>query len=435
MLFSDKSRVFCRKIALLLLTAGLSAQNELPRITGIVVEGNKVTKEHIIIREISHPLNQAFDSTLAREDRNRLYNLGIFELVEVYPQVTEPGEAALVVEVVESIRMVPIPIFYHLEQLGWSYGGGVSYLNFRGLNQRLNLTATYGAEKTYTIMFSDPWLFGDRISVTGWMLHMFRRHPVDSIRIEIQDVELGAGRSSADKRLSVFGAVSLERRIVHPQGRLPDIPGNPTPDTPHRVFQSKFSLIWRTTDIWRDPTRGYRLSFGLTPVIGLDDHSPSYIRVGLGGAWFYPLRSSDRPLVFGIGSSISHYDKAPSPFLKQYLGGYWVRGYHVDPDQNASEVRTYLKATSVVAASAELRQTLIPRRLFGRLEMGLSGVLFADVGWGYGPERSITAARPITGYGAGLRFFLPIIQIIALDVGLNPYDTKLRPRFQVEQSF
>ncbi|UCH09259.1 MAG: BamA/TamA family outer membrane protein, partial [Fidelibacterota bacterium] len=299
----------------LLLATWLPAEDNLPVITSIVVEGNEVTREHIILREISHPLNQPFDSTLAREDRNRLYNLGIFELVEVGPQPTAPGEAALVVEVVETIRVVPIPIFYHLEQLGWSYGGGVGFTNFRGLNQRLNLTATYGAEKTYTLQFADPWLFGNRISVTGWLLQVYRRHPVDSIRIEIRDAEIGMGKSSADKRLYVFGAASLERRAVHRLDERPDAPGDPTRKRPHHVIQTKFSLIWRTTDIWRDPTKGVTLSIGLTPVFGLDDHSPTYTRIGLSGAWFYPLRPGDRPLVFGVGGSISHYNKATSPYL------------------------------------------------------------------------------------------------------------------------
>jgi outer membrane protein assembly factor BamA len=140
-------------------------------------------------------------------------------------------------------------------------------------------------------------------------------------------------------------------------------------------------------------------------------------------------------LVFGVGGSISHYNKATSPYLKQYLGGYWVRGYHVDPGRNSREVRNHLEATNVAAASVELRQTLIPRRLVGRLEIGLSGVLFADAGWGYGPERSISSARPVIGYGTGLRLFLPVIHVVALDVGINPYDAKIRPRFRVNHTF
>ncbi|UCD37813.1 MAG: BamA/TamA family outer membrane protein [Fidelibacterota bacterium] len=424
-----------RLLVLLLWSAWLIAEDGLPVITSVTVEGNQVTKDHIITRELSHPLNQPFDSTLARQDRNRLYNLGIFELVDVYPRQIAEGEATLVVEVVETIRMIPIPIFYHLDQLGWSYGGGVSYLNFRGMNQRLDLIATLGAEKTYTFLFSDPWMMGDRISVTGWVLQAFRSHPVESIRTEVRDFEIGLGKSTPGRTFSISGAVSLERRIVRRLDEQPDTPGDPTVDAPHRIFQPKFSLIWRTTDIWRDPTRGFQFSLTLTPTIGLDDQSPSFSRIYIGAAWFGPIRRGLRPLVLGVGGKISHYTTETPPYLTQYLGGYWVRGYHVNPAKNAPEVREHLQGNSVVATGMELRQTLVPRRLLWNLELGLSAVLFLDAGWGYGPSQPLQQARPLVGYGAGIRLFLPILQVVAFDMGTNRYDSRLRPRLRINQVF
>jgi len=396
------------------------AQVEEPVITSVVIEGNKVTRDHIILRELSHSLNQPFDSSLARVDRNRLYNLGIFEGVSLYPRRTAPGEAALVVEVVETIRMVPVPIFYYLEDLGWSYGGGVSYLNFRGLNQRLSISATYGAEENYTLLFSDPWLVGNQIGASGWLVQVYRGHPVHNFRTRIRDLELGLGKTSRAKTVMVNGAVSLERRRVHwldNSGRA---------DTVHRVFQSKFNFLWRTTDIWRDPTRGLQINLYISPVIRLDNGSPTYTYARIAGAWFYPLRPVPRPLVFGVGLTVAHYNRETPFYAKQYVGGYWVRGYRVD---------SLYVTTSVASVSVELRQTLMPRRLLWRLETGLSGVLFVDAGWGYSPVESLRRAQPLVGYGLGLRVFIPILHVLAFDLGANPYDARLRFRFRVNHTF
>ncbi len=418
-------------ILILLAAAWLCAQDQSPLITSVVVEGNNTTRDYIIIRELSHPLHQPFDSTQAREDRDRLYNLGIFEWVDISLRRTGPGEAALVVEVVETIRMVPVPIFYYLEELGWAYGGGMSYLNFRGLNQRLDLAATIGAEKTYKFIFSDPWMLGNQIGVKGWLYQIYRRHLVHEFRMQVRDMELGLAKSNAAKTVGLSGALSLEQRVVHwlEPGR---------PDTVHRVFQSKVAFLLRTTDIWRDPTRGVRLYLSLSPVVGLDDQSPTYTYLGVGGAWFHPLRRGSRPLVFGTGLSVAHYqyhNQIRPLYLQQYLGGYRVRGYSVNPDENPPEVKDRHETTSLAAASIELRQSLIPRRLLWGLEVGLSGVLFLDAGWSFGPGLPLEPGRPMVGYGLGLRLFLPVIHVLAFDLGANPYDFHLRWRFRVNHAF
>ena len=47
-----------------------------PIISAIEFQGLQKTKQDILEREIQHQLNMALDSSLAKEDRNRLENLG-----------------------------------------------------------------------------------------------------------------------------------------------------------------------------------------------------------------------------------------------------------------------------------------------------------------------------------------------------------------------
>jgi len=431
-----------RLLPFLLGAAWLFAKAEGPLITSVVVEGNKVTREYIITRELTHPLNQPFDSSLAREDRNRLYNLGIFDWVDLYPRQTAPGEAALVVEVVETIRFIPYPVFYHLQGLGWSYGGGLMVANFQGLNQSLNVGGTGGAEVTYYLMFADPWFTGDRMALRGHVMQAYRDHPEYRFRYGERDLEVGIGKYLHGKTVYLAAAASFEdRRVRWP----PDDPQKQLwGDLRHRVFQAKLSFLWRTTDIWRDPTRGFRLQLGLSPVWGLDRDSPTYRLVQGQGAVFFPLRKRTRPLVWGATLKVFHATR-PTPntiesqvqlYLTQYVGGHWVRGYNVAPKRNPVKVRNRLKGASVVFTSMELRQTLVPRRLWGQMEAGLSGVLFVDAGWGYGcPGGTLRQALPLVGYGAGIRIFLPNIDALALDLGTNPYDHRLRYRLRFSHKF
>ena len=421
---------------LLVLGASLWAQSGQPIITKITIAGNEATRPHIIAREVSQTLGQPFDSTLARDDRNRLYNLGIFERVDLTLRPISTREAELLVEVVETIRVVPLPLIYHLDDLGWSYGGQISYLNFRGLNQRVDFSATFGAEKTYTLLFADPWLLGDQIGVTGWLLRVFRSHPVYNFRTQIRDLEVGLLKASRDKTLSLRAATSLERRSIRwlSNNKGPDPPDSIRVAYNHRQWQSKFQLLWRTTDIWRDPTRGVRLSLFFSPVLGLDADSPTFSNLRVDGSWFVGLRKGLMPLVLGMGLSLSQYDRETPLHIKQYVGKQWVRGYHVDPDENPG-VPGLQEATSVARASVELRQTIMPRRIIGQWEVGLSGVLFVDSGWGYGPGQPLQQAQPMMGYGLGLRVFLPVLHVVAVDAGLNPYGGGVHYRVRFSQAF
>ena len=50
----------------------------------INIVGNYYTKEHVIMREIYHPVPCEYDSTLSIKDKDRIYNLGLFSTVEIY---------------------------------------------------------------------------------------------------------------------------------------------------------------------------------------------------------------------------------------------------------------------------------------------------------------------------------------------------------------
>ncbi|UCH63781.1 MAG: BamA/TamA family outer membrane protein [Fidelibacterota bacterium] len=417
----------------LLITARLLAQAEGPLITSVVVEGNRVTREYIITRELSHPLDQPFDSSLALDDRNRLYNLGIFEWVDVYPRPTTSGEAALIVAVVETFRKIPYPTYYHLKDLGWAYGGGLMVTNFRGLNQSLDVGGTIGAELSYYLLFTDPWFMGNRVSLSSQVMQISRNHPEYSFRYRKRNFKVGIGKYFLDKTVYIAGATTFEdRRVMWP----PDDPLKLVwGDLRHRIFTARGMLLWRTTDIWRDPTTGFQLQLDLAPVWGLDSDSPTYGLVKSQGAVFVPLWKGYRPLVWGAVLAVSHATQPTPIYLTQYVGGQWVRGYNVAPERNPLEIQDRLKGSSIVFTSMELRQTLFPRRLWQQTEVGLSGVLFVDAGWGYGPGIPLRQALPLVGYGVGLRFFFPNIDALALDVGTNPYDHILRYHLNLTHKF
>lgn len=418
--------------------SALLAQVTPPVITHIVIEGNVVTQDHIILRELTHPIHQAFDSTLAREDRVRLYNLNIFETVTIYPLTTPQGLTVLVIEVVESFRIFPIPLIYHLEGLGWSYGGGVTFSNFRGLNEQLTVSKTFGGENTYIFALSDPWVIRNRIGVSGQVVQTSRGHRVYPLRDQLRLAALGARKVSKDKTMAISTEISWEQHTTKWSDGDTPLTGVDPRNVQHKTFKSRFTIVWRTTDIWRDPTKGGRIGLSITPVVGLTQQSPTYTQVRVNGSWFRVLRRSQRPTVLAVGVALLHYNRESPVYLKQYLGSGWVRGHASSPSRSSLPLQDYLdsyETTNVANASLELRQTLIPRQLWDQTELGLAGVVFVDAGWGYSPDRPLFEARPIVGYGAGLRIYVPVIEVLGFDLGTNSKDGRLRLQMRFTHKF
>ena len=122
----------------------LAYQNQ---VDSIIIIGNKNTKDHVVFREILHPVNNALDSTILNEDINRLYNLGIFSSVDIKLE-----NNIYKVNLVESFFIIPdLVIDYSEIARKWSYGLGLAHLNFMGLNQELYLGGAFIGEKWFAI--------------------------------------------------------------------------------------------------------------------------------------------------------------------------------------------------------------------------------------------------------------------------------------------
>ena len=97
----------------------------------IEIIGLNKTKNYIIDREILHPLNVNLDSSIANLDRNRIFNLGLFDNVSWRIMPLENGNAILQYLMIESINRTP-PLMFpaYDEEKGWSLNGVLIIKNF-----------------------------------------------------------------------------------------------------------------------------------------------------------------------------------------------------------------------------------------------------------------------------------------------------------------
>ncbi|HZY82946.1 MAG TPA: BamA/TamA family outer membrane protein [Cyclobacteriaceae bacterium] len=152
-----------------------SLQNRVLEINRVIIVGNKVTRDRIILRELSLKpgdtiSSNRIDNQLVR-DRAKIYNLRLFNTVVVrwmeFDSLT--AKVDLIIEVTERWYIFPQPILeladrnfnewwqnYDHDWKRIKYGLRLYETNFRGQNEKLRFTAQFGYLRKFLLTYSIP---------------------------------------------------------------------------------------------------------------------------------------------------------------------------------------------------------------------------------------------------------------------------------------
>jgi len=386
-------------------------------VTEIQVEGNRVTKEYIIRREIHHPVGVPFDSLLAMEDRNRIDNLEIFSDVRFSLVSNDDGSFTLSYHVAESWRIFPIPIFSYMEETGWSFGAAVMIKNFRGRNEIFQAAAAGGGTTFGSFQFQDPWIIGDHVSLQAHVFLTKFDHPFLGFVYDELDGEVTLGRYFGYQwKLWITGSVE-DREVRYfnsDKGRIK-----------HRFFQSKIRVLYDTRDLYIDPSQGMMIYNDVQPDIGLDHASPHNLFWNSQISIYRTVVPGRKKWVAGGSVFFHKYFGESIPYRIMMIGGAnSVRGWAVLDSLQYKE-KAFRAGLNEYHASFELRQTLIPKHLIApRTEFGLILAEFIDFGVADDNFPAMFRKKPIAGAGIGLRIFVPGAQLLRFDYGFGFYSKK-----------
>jgi len=216
----------------LVLSSSLSGQNkpiwtpiadkaEAFVVDSIEIRGNFVTKDFVILRELSFAKGDTVSKKELAFNRERIFSLGIFNRVEFFPaKVKNPNTGkpflnVVVILVEESWRIYPLPLF-NIENNNWdkiSYGVGLLWKNFRGRNETLSFTALFGYDPEFAVSYFNPMIFDLRtISLNTTVFYSKIENKSPKVAKEIGEVfsyekyylELGLGKRLNNYNLFYF---------------------------------------------------------------------------------------------------------------------------------------------------------------------------------------------------------------------------------------
>jgi outer membrane protein insertion porin family len=379
-------------------------------ITAIGFNGLNHTKKHVVTRELRSRVGDPLDADLVRKDLVRLQNLPIFGAVSVHVRPDEDG-AALEFVVSEIPWIIPIPAFGYSEENGFSVGAGVASINLFGRAQQLSAMFTLGGVNTFFLAFRDPWIAGNRISggIAGG--HTVRQNVLLGFEETKDMFQVSGGKWLGDSgRLRAhLGYVST---MSDEDGITLD------PDDRDQIFYGNLLLGYDSRDSHNSPRSGWHNEWLNATYSGGD--------ADFWGAQFdfnrYQPVGTDQSVAAGPILSLQSGEVGKDiPVYYQYFmgGSNSIRGYRLE------ELGRELYGKNQLLFNIEYRWNFIPLRdirvFKWTISTGFQIACFVDSGLAWSRTNDFNLKRTRSGFGAGLRWLLPGVEMLRFDMGVSQY--------------
>lgn len=389
-----------------------------PVVREVIIRGNVRTQAPIILREMSmRPGAPLTDEALER-DRERIYNLQLFNRVAV--DAHRLGDSADVyVSVDERWYVFPYPIvtILHRDPKKLVYGLGITHQNLFGLNQRLFFEGVLGYDQFIQGIYRNPRFLGDEDLSFQIQSGYFDQHPLSrDSSVEYEQITALAV-ASVGKRLGFYESLTFGLGVE--MWQVPSSVAYRTASVGGRdlFLSASLQFVSDRRNLREYPTDGLYLA-----LIAVKD--------GFG---------SSAVDIFQLGFDVRHYDEVfdevtlASRAFGRFLTGGVVPSYRHSFFGYQERLRgwfsTVREGEQRLGGSLELRTPLltpryyeasfIPIPQFKVLRYGLYFGAFVDAGTVWYRSQPFSTVPWWGGAGFGLHFILPYGLTVRTEWAMN----------------
>ncbi|MCL5021343.1 MAG: BamA/TamA family outer membrane protein [Bacteroidetes bacterium] len=384
----------------------------------VFIEGNKTTKDYVILRELPFKPGDTVTSREIIYARERVYDTGLFTKVLVQPEPVSKRSINLLIYVEERWYIWPYPVigFRDSDLKRFYAGAGLVHLNFQGQDEKLAGMFALGYDPFAAVKFRDPWFGPDReyILSLGASYSQGRNPGIQpgyasgQFNDSFGDMQIEIGR-----RFGIYSTVTLgtSYNYVAKNSDTTNLVLSPTGTD---VFASlKLAYIYDSRNLTSYATRGAYL------YVALEKHGLGESLVNFGRFSFDARDYMSLAGMFTLAGRV-HANLAEGPQIPPY--NHVFIGYY---ERIRGMFNTVSEGESIVGANMELRIPIIkqmyiefpelPLRQFVSNRIALYWTFFADAGETTGKRLHINLNGALYGYGGGLALVLPYDVVIQTD--------------------
>ncbi|MDR3666780.1 MAG: BamA/TamA family outer membrane protein [Ignavibacteriaceae bacterium] len=394
------------------------------KIDTIIIRGNYITEDFIILRELTFKQGDTLTSKQATYNKERVYSLDIFNQVKIYP-VSVHNKIIAVIDVVESWYIWPIP-FAELKNGDWnkiSYGIDLAIKNFRGMNETVRINAGLGYDPSLTVDYIVPVLnYNENIYLDTRLSYNVVENKSLTAQQEygaVFDQKMIDAQITIGKRINLFHNITFTTGYDYVETPL-YFPGiNASDKRIDRVLFVGAGYAFDTRDLAQFPKNGIYSSLGiLMKGLGLNDinyqiytfdfreYRPLFWDIS--GKWRFTTRLTS-------GKSIPYYDYSVLGYQER------IRGYLHDVLEGNDYFLTSLEFFHPLIKDIDLNFDFIPivPKQFLSYRVALYTEIFGDAGAVKQRIKSLGIRDFDSGYGFGFTMLILPYNILRIELALN----------------
>lgn len=394
-------------------TLKLVDKNQFTVIDSILIEGNIITEEFIILRELTIQEGESVNKDLLHYNRERVYSLGLFNYVDFY-LLNENGRIKLIIKVFEKWYFYPLP-FLHFNRGNFkdpTYGINFKLENFRGRNETISAYVALGYDPSVRLRYYNPvFLYDEGIEfgfAAGYQDFQNKSKQAELINGENFEYRIYSIAFSLSKRFDQFHSLSISPGYSYLETDIPIFPKITASNKPiDRVISLLIQYTYDSRDLKQFPHSGLlsqlelrHKGFGINDisynVFGLDIRQYNKLMDDLTARWRMNYRNA-------FGANVPYYDFS---FL-----GYdeYVRGNRNNKTEGLQYLLGSIELSYAILSewNFSLDLPLLPKNLTSA-RIGVNFNIFVDSGLTFDNLDEVKLNNFVSGYGVGLNIlFLP----------------------------
>lgn len=429
----------------------------------IILEGNNITRPHIIKRELLFKQGDSLDinslSQRLEQSRLNLLNTSLFNFITIDTVSEEEGNLTVKIKMVERWYLFPFPIFEiadrnfnswiaHRDWRRVNYGGFLKWTNLRGRMETLNILVRFGYDERYRVLYDFPYINQKQTIGLNFMAALTQNHEVAYKTVDDKPIYFRGDNymlkdyvvaSTVDYRPSIFYTwlFTLSANWYQYDPKLTELNNSYAPLSSNSLNFIQSSLLYRNDhrDNKAYPLRGYFTDVELTTQNGYfsnnDVYSNIYVKSNM---TFFDKIDSRWSWSAGTTFKISSNNKLPY-FLDQGLGYKrdYVRGYENYVIDGGRYIlgRSNLKYNILKPTIKNLNITGSEK--FDKIHYAIYFNLFADTGIAFSAdklqpeplnvllENNKLPNTLLRGFGAGVDLVTYYDKVLRIEYTINHY--------------
>ena len=397
----------------------------------IEIVGNKTTKPIVIRRELLFSEKQKVTFSQFVAAQKRIASLELFTQVR-FDIVGDEKYSTLIITVYERWYVYAAPIFY-INERSWeklSYGAQIRYYNFLGRDITLKLTAAFGYNPEFRFQYINPWFFDNWRLFTQFKAYKGKvqaKNPeLDQLEYKSRGIDWLVGKRFG--HFLFFGMNLSYQQIRTDAGSKLTV----SPSGKDNKITIVSSMQYDNRD-WKEyPHRGWNINFWGKRVSV--NHSHSYYRYGGDVRTYLPVTQKTTLAL----RAASNFKAGDVPLYDCVFFGY--------DERIRGRFNQIVEGEQLLFGGAEFRFPILPIRYIAlpsveqlqyyssHLKFGISGAFFVETGAAWYENQALTTDIFRSGFGAGIHFHLPYVNLLRVELGLNS-DWKAEAIIEVDAAF